>query len=123
MGQVVQRSVFVRNTDTGEQGWLHEGDEVPDWADGYIQNEKVFEPRPEIFVSADGKNFTLGDALKQKMSPEALAATEDSPNQQAEFEAMTKEDLQDLLRERDLPVSGTKDELIERLRGNDSANG
>lgn len=33
------------------------------------------------------------------------------------FDDMTKEELQEKLEERDLPVSGTKDELIARLRG------
>lgn len=32
-----------------------------------------------------------------------------------ELESMTKDELQDLARDRDLAVSGTKDELVERL--------
>ena len=32
---------------------------------------------------------------------------------------MTKDELQELLRERDLPISGNKDELIERLQESD----
>jgi SAP domain len=34
----------------------------------------------------------------------------------ADLEELTVEELKDELRERDLPVSGTKDELIERLQ-------
>lgn len=37
------------------------------------------------------------------------------------YEAQTVEDLKDELRERDLPVSGTKDELIARLEEDDNA--
>lgn len=38
------------------------------------------------------------------------------------YEDQTKDELQDELRERDLQVSGTKDELIERLEEDDAAS-
>lgn len=129
MSNTVMRSVYVRNPDTGQEGWLHEGDEVPDWAEGCIKNDKVFQPRPEVFISADGAQaFTLGASLKEQLPESQVEGAEAgsggaAPNQEADFDAMSKEELQELLRERDLPVSGNKDELIERLRGNDNANG
>lgn len=35
------------------------------------------------------------------------------------YEDMTKDELQELLRQRDLPVSGNKDELVARLNESD----
>jgi hypothetical protein len=37
------------------------------------------------------------------------------------YEDQTKEELQEELRERDLKVSGTKDELVERLEEDDAS--
>jgi hypothetical protein len=39
-----------------------------------------------------------------------------------DYEAATKDELKTLLEERGLQVSGTKDELIERLRDDDEAH-
>lgn len=38
------------------------------------------------------------------------------------FDGMTVEDLQGALRERDLPVTGNKEELIQRLRDDEEAS-
>lgn len=43
-------------------------------------------------------------------------AEEASESDSKRLEDHTKEELQEMLRERDMKVSGTKDELIERLR-------
>ena len=40
----------------------------------------------------------------------------------AEYESLTVAELKDLLRERNLPVSGKKAELVARLQENDSSD-
>jgi hypothetical protein len=50
-------------------------------------------------------------------SDPATAINEDTADGDDGYEDMTKEQLQDELASRDMAVSGTKDELIARLRG------
>lgn len=49
-----------------------------------------------------------------------LWTSEDEPEGD-DYDDFLVADLQDILRDRDLPVSGTKDELIDRLREADAA--
>jgi hypothetical protein len=53
--------------------------------------------------------------------PEPEAETDVAVEGDSGYEAMTKEELQDLLRERGLPTSGNKPELIDRLLEGDTA--
>lgn len=50
--------------------------------------------------------------------PDWFEVIEEVPDDGSDLEAMTVEELRDRLRERELKVSGTKDELIARLREN-----
>jgi hypothetical protein len=137
MGQVVRRSVSAVNPETGETRWFHAGDEVDaDWAE-YITNPKVFED-PEDEVTPEGANKrSLG--VPEQNSPDPGGAEdadeiegptpghkfgEDEGETGApDYESMNKSELEDLLVDRELSHTGTKPELIERLKAHDAANG
>ncbi len=69
-------------------------------------------------VPCNDVTVTLGAAPLDAVEAEAIeeeAVTE--PTVTLSFDEMSVEDLKGLLRERDLPVSGTKAELVIRLNG------
>ena len=56
-------------------------------------------------------SWMLDDGMLERFDPEEEAAEDEASDH-----VLTKGELQDLCRANDLPVSGTKDQLIERLR-------
>jgi hypothetical protein len=60
-------------------------------------------------------------AVVPEPAPEPEAEADVEVEGDSGYEAMTKEELQDLLRERGLPTSGNKPELIDRLLEGDTA--
>lgn len=62
-----------------------------------------------------------GDRLVDPSEPPLEPAPEEETESEGGYEDMTKEELQDVLRERGLPTSGNKPELIERLVDDDTA--
>ena len=98
------RTVIQRHPDTGRVHTLHAGEEVPEWATVTNSAALVSEDDTEGEPGADGAE---GD-------PDEL---QDILGEPADgLESFNVDKLKDLLRERDLAVSGTKDELVERLR-------
>lgn len=82
--------------------------------------------REEALTDAEIKAREDAEAEAEIAAAEAAARAdadaEDAPDADAEgYEAKTVEELKDELRARDLPVSGSKDELIERLVADDEA--
>ena len=68
-------------------------------------------------VSRQYRQITgLDDQPEEKKSKgKAKAKPEPEPELEPAIEDLTKPELQEALREHDLPVSGTKPELVERL--------
>ena len=100
---VLARNVIQRHPDTGQVHVLSAGDEVPDWAT--VDNPRALQSEGDAGDDGapdEGSDDELQDILGE-------LADDD-------LESKNVDDLKDLLRERDLPVSGTKDELVERLR-------
>lgn len=62
-----------------------------------------------------------GDRLVDPSEPPLEPAPSEETESEGGYEDMTKEELQDVLRERGLPTSGNKPELIERLVDDDTA--
>jgi len=62
-----------------------------------------------------GDPAVISDALYER-HPDWYQLIEDVPDDDEDLEAFTVEELRDRLRDADLKVSGTKDELVERLR-------
>lgn len=71
-----------------------------------------------------GYDLTVGLAVPEG-DTRATAALGNDPSKggdvASEYDEMSKDDLQDALRERDLPVSGSKQELIARLQEDDNS--
>ena len=69
----------------------------------------------------ESSDFVTSDPAKQQLL-EMLGVTGsdvEGSNPSPDYAEHTVEELQGLLRARDLPVSGTKDELVERLTDSD----
>lgn len=94
-GDTLHGHVVLRHG--GELVRLAPGDSVPEWADELVTNPKLLEGEDE--VEETESEAPGGDG----------------------YDDMNKEELQSVLEDRDLPVSGNKDELIERLREDDAS--
>lgn len=73
-------------------------------------------------VSADDAGQGLGEVVEPEVEPEfePLPEAEDTPaEQEPDYESLTVPQLRELLAERELPTSGTKPELVTRLRTHD----
>jgi hypothetical protein len=140
MGQVVQRhTTFTDIDDYGniQTANLAPGDELPDWAPDTVKNNKL------LFEPIDGTDAFIVDedtgteVHRSEVTPEdhtsptvtagyeggGAEATEASRQAGGEYADMKKDELQALLEERQLPVSGNRQDLIERLEQSDSENG
>ena len=100
------RTVIQRHPETGRVHTLPAGSEVPDWA-------TVTNPAALVSDDAEGEPGD-GGAPDEDDTTDELQDILGEPAD--DLEDLNVEELKDLLREADLPVSGTKDELIERLR-------
>lgn len=140
MGQVVQRHTTF--TDFDEDGNiitanLAPGDELPDWAPETVRNNKLlFEPIPgtEAVIVDEETGTPVHESEVTPVdhtSPSATAgyeggaaeATEAERTSGGEYADMKKDELQALLEERQLPISGNRQDLIERLEQSDAENG
>lgn len=132
-GRTVRRSVAATNPETGETKWFHDGDTLDgEWAN-FVDNEAVFEPYDSQDMGVAGSDTVrkTSAGVPEVNSPDPGGAGEhdDTPTApggttgEADYEDLTKSQLEEMLEERDLPKSGTKPELIERLKAHDAANG
>jgi len=91
-----------------EEHGLSQHIELPEPTDRGVEGEYQIVP------------VTNADAPLAKGGSETTTdATEEERQDEDDYEDMTKDQLQELLRERDLPTSGNKPELIQRLRDSD----
>lgn len=96
------RTVIQRHPKTGRVHVLHAGEEVPEWAT--VTN-------PAALVSDDDAEGEPGDGDAPDIELQDILGEPVD-----DLEDKNVEELKDLLRGLDLPVSGTKEELVERLR-------
>ncbi|MGB2791262.1 MAG: SAP domain-containing protein [Candidatus Moraniibacteriota bacterium] len=70
------------------------------------------------YLLSRGQNAMVTRMDEQFAEPEPASAPEQEQEQEQSdgLENMTVDELKDLLRTRNLPVGGTKDELVSRLR-------
>ena len=98
MAKTVKRSVHVSNPETGDEIWLHPGDDVPGWAAKLITNPSVFEDLDDV----------------------DLAPTNQGP---IDYDKLNITQLDELLTERGLPTTGNKNEKAKALKEHDGAVG
>lgn len=117
-----KRDVHVSNPETGDAAWFKPGDEVPDWAVDYVDEGNLGDPEAldglEDYPAADQRSVGGNDENDSPVTgvPEGEGGSEASGT----YGNMSNEELKDLLSERDLPVSGTKKELVNRLVSSDN---
>jgi hypothetical protein len=115
-----KRDVHVSNPETGDAAWFHPGDEVPDWATDYVDEGNVGDPEEanglEDYPAADQRPVGGNDEDDSPVTGKPEASSDVSGT----YGSMTNEELKDLLAERDLPVSGSKKELVNRLVSSDN---
>lgn len=129
-GLIVQRHVTINAYD--DDYVLHSvslapGDEIPDWApDDVKNNELLFKPLPEDEDQfADNPDvgvgvFKSGNVPEDHTAPANIGKFDDSP---VSYDAMKRDELAELCRERELAVSGSRQELVQRLLDDDAAKG
>lgn len=81
-----------------------------------IKRQMKFRLSEDDEPKGQGDYAVIPDAVYEA-KPDWFQVVEDVPTDASDLEALTVEELRDQLRDRDLKVSGTKDELIDRLRG------
>jgi hypothetical protein len=84
------------------------------------------EPHPDIAEDVVGEIKVEAEDSEAPVVPEPETVTEEELEEDEEgasYEDYTVEELKDVLRERELMVSGTKDELIARLEEDDEDDG
>lgn len=94
MGRVLTKNVYLEKE--GDVVRLLAGTEVPRWAEDLITNPKAFESDDETPEEESAAAVPVG------------------------YAALTVEQLQVELKGRELPVSGNKPELVERLEADDA---
>lgn len=100
-------------TPTGEPAEIH----VKDFAGAIAEAE---EAAARVSVNEETRNATNPDPNSTEGAPPAADEGSDAKGDHYEDEGVTKEDLAELLKERELPHTGSKAELIARLRENDA---
>jgi SAP domain-containing protein len=118
---------------------LAPGDELPEWApESAVNNEKLFAEDDELVAAEDEETGT--QVLRSEVTPEdhtsptfgagyeggtaeATEAQKDEERAASDYANMNKDQLSALLEERQLPKSGSRQELIERLEQSDAENG
>jgi hypothetical protein len=127
---VVQRHLTVNGVD--EQGnilptiMLKPGDEVPEELRG-MEQDHWFTPLPgdePVVVDEETGTELREGAYIDHTSPTVRAGHEGGvvDRQEGSYESMNKDQLSALLEERQLPKSGTRQDLIERLQASDAEN-
>lgn len=118
-----KNTVYVTDPETGESGWFQPGDEVPEWAEELVDENNVGDPEEEVDPFVDYpelKQEGPGNVYEEGGSQSAEAKAEEAAT--APYEGLTGAQLEALLRERDLPTSGTNAEKIARLVADDNAS-
>jgi hypothetical protein len=120
--------VYVSNPETGDAGWFAPGDEVPDWATDYVAEENTGDPEaevdpfvdyPELKQEGPGNVYEEGGSQSPEAKASAAAAAASTATSGGDYSGLTGSQLEQLLRERDLPTSGTNAEKRQRLIDDD----
>ena len=102
--------------------WVELGETV--WLDENGNAVKDGDPTAASLLARAGKRIPKARAEELGLLDEPEQDKEIEQDEEFEddgYEELTVDDLRELLDERDLPVSGTKAQLIERLRTDDLA--
>jgi hypothetical protein len=127
MGKKFNAYVAVHK-DPAETVWFAPGDEVPDWALELV-GDHVYGGDHE---ASDSEDVRLTDPENEPDDPDTKWSTINTLPPTAEaasdvdedlgYADLSKDDLKELCEQRDLPVSGTKADLIARLEEDDEAD-
>lgn len=122
MGRKVVSAVHVHNPETGETRIFNPGDEVPDSYEKFITNPAVYEdagPAIPMPGSSQASDDVPPEQRSAAVPPEQPANTESQSGgetQEADLESKTVAELQEIAEQRGVAKSGTKADLLERLR-------
>lgn len=75
----------------------------------------------DVIWHPETHGVTVPDALAERIAAPDAEPEPEGPEVPLDYEALNKTQLEDILRERGLPVSGNKPELIVRLQEDDAA--
>jgi len=78
------------------------------------QNEIESEPTEDVLVAAEAGE-AISEIAEEEPAVEEESAVEEAPSDDLDYSSMTVAELKEILKERGLPVSGKKADLIERL--------
>lgn len=125
MGKKFNAHVAVHK-DPAETVWFAPGDDVPDWAVDLVgdhvlegnedDSEDVRLTDPHYEDDEDATKWSTVNTL-----PPTAEATSDV-DADGSYDDLSKDELKELLEQRDLPVSGNKAELIARLEEDDETD-
>ena len=129
MGKKFNAHVAVHK-DPAETVWFAPGDDVPDWAVDLVGDHVLEgnEDDTEDVRLTDPENEEDDPATKwstvNTLPPAAETASDvdEDSDEDLTYADLSKDDLKELLEQRELPVSGNKAELIARLEEDDAAN-
>ena len=128
MGKTFNAHVAVHK-DPAETVWFAPGDDVPDWALDLV-GDHVLEGNED-----DTEDVRLTDPENEEDDPagkwstvntlppaaETTSDVDEDSDEDLTYADLSKDDLKELLEQRELPVSGNKAELIARLEEDDAA--
>lgn len=121
MGRKLTANVWVPDPESGEPVLLEAGAEVPDWAKDLVQNPKVFahEAEPEAPAEPAASTETVAP-IEPSAEPDAPAEPANGRVKRTDYESMDFRELQHEAKARNLSASGTKEELVAKLKADDS---